>query len=31
MPNQLWRCVQVELYADYEPGRLMSFLAAVHA
>ena len=31
MPDQLWRCVQVELYADYEPGRLMSFLAASQA
>ena len=28
MPETLWRCLQVELYADYEPGRLMSFLAA---
>ena len=28
MPDQLWGCVQVALYADYEPGRLMSFLAA---
>ena len=31
MPDQLGRCVQVELYADYEPGRLMSFLAASQA
>ena len=31
MPEELWRCAQVELYADYEAGRLMRLLAAVHA
>ena len=31
MPEELWRCTQVELYADYEPGRLMGFLAASQA
>ena len=31
MPDQLWRYAQVELYTNYEPGRLMRLLAAVHA
>lgn len=31
MSEKLWHCTQVELCADYEPGRLMSFLVASQA